>query len=178
MHQMVVGSNRDWRFILNMDQMSVYFAMSSKQMLELIGKKMVRICPTADDTKQATIAVTIAADGTLLPAMVIFKGMANGKIARTELGSYPTTNHYRCQESAWMDKTVMPHLGQLPLPHDGICHPADPGVRGEVQHIPGACTSLCQLINVGFNKPFKDRIRQAWQSWIMAEAVIHGTTRS
>ena len=28
----------------------------------------------------------------------------------------------------------------------------------EVQHIPGGCTSLCQPVNVGFNKPFKDRI--------------------
>ena len=25
----------------------------------------------------------------------------------------------------------------------------------EVQHIPGGCTSLCQPVNVGFNKPFK-----------------------
>ena len=23
-----------------------------------------------------------------------------------------------------------PHPGQLSLPHDGICHPADPGARG------------------------------------------------
>ncbi len=51
--------------------------------------------------------VTITADGTLLPVMVVFKGKANGKIARTELGSYPTTNPYHCQESAWMDEVVM-----------------------------------------------------------------------
>ncbi len=28
----------------------------------------------------------------------------------------------------------------------------------EVQHIPGSCTSLCKLIDVGFNKLFKDRL--------------------
>jgi hypothetical protein len=48
----------------------------------------------------------------------------------------------------------------------------------EVQHIPGGCTSLCQPVDVGFNKPFKDRVRQAWHNWMMAEAVIHRTKRS
>ena len=28
----------------------------------------------------------------------------------------------------------------------------------EVKHIPGGCTSLCQPVDVGFNKPFKDRV--------------------
>jgi hypothetical protein len=29
----------------------------------------------------------------------------------------------------------------------------------EVKHIPGGCTSLCQPVDIGFNKPFKDRLR-------------------
>jgi hypothetical protein len=107
MRQMVVGINRDRRYILNMDQTLVYFVMSAKQTLEVIGQKTIHIRTTADDTKRATVAITIAADGSLLPAMVVYKGKANGKIARTELGSYPATNHYRCQESAWMDKAIM-----------------------------------------------------------------------
>jgi hypothetical protein len=48
----------------------------------------------------------------------------------------------------------------------------------EVKHIPGGCTSLCQPVDVGFNKPFKDRIRRQWMSWMIAEGVIHGTTSS
>jgi hypothetical protein len=46
----------------------------------------------------------------------------------------------------------------------------------EVQHIPGGCTSLCQPIDVGFNKLFKDRMRRQWLNWMIAEGVIHGTT--
>jgi hypothetical protein len=61
----------------------------------------------ADDTKRVTIAAMIVADGTLLPLMIIFKGTPNGRVARTEFVAYPTTNHYRCQENAWMDKQVM-----------------------------------------------------------------------
>jgi hypothetical protein len=46
----------------------------------------------------------------------------------------------------------------------------------EVKHIPGGCTSLCQPVDVGFNKHFKDRVRLQWMSWMIAEGVIHGTT--
>ena len=46
----------------------------------------------------------------------------------------------------------------------------------EVMHIPGGCTSLCQPVDVGFNKPFKDRVRRQWVSWMINEGIIHGTT--
>ena len=29
-----------------------------------------------------------------------------------------------------------------------------------VEHIPGECTILCQPVNVGFNKPFKNNVRK------------------
>jgi hypothetical protein len=37
-------------------------------------------------------------------------------------------------------------------------------LRLEVKNIPGGCTSLCQPIDVdvGFNKPFKDRMQRQW----------------
>ncbi len=47
----------------------------------------------------------------------------------------------------------------------------------EVRHIPGGCTSLCQPVDVGFNKPFKDRMRKQWLSWMIAKGIIHGTTK-
>jgi hypothetical protein len=200
MRQIVVGSNRDRRYILNMDQTPVYFAMSAKRTLEVTGKKTIHIRTTADDTKRATVAVTIAADGTLLPSMVVFKGAANGRIAQNELGTYPTTNQYRCQENAWMDEAVMvawvddvlalyvatapDHVIPILILDSYRCHMMGSVVQRiqelgvEVQHIPGGCTSLCQPVDVGFNKPFKDRIRRAWHNWLSAEAVIHGTTRS
>ncbi len=174
--------------------------MSAKQTLELIAKKTIHIRTTADDTKHATVAVTIAADGTLLPSMIIFKGTPNRRIARTEFVAYPTTNHYHCQENAWMDKQVMlAWVNEVLMPYvvtapDNIvpllildsyrCHMMGSVVQWiqelgvEVQHIPGGCTSLCQPVDVSFNKPFKDRVRRAWHNWVMAEAVIHGTTRS
>jgi hypothetical protein len=46
----------------------------------------------------------------------------------------------------------------------------------EVKHIPGGCTSLCQPVDIGFNKPFKDCLGKLWISWMIAEGVIHGMT--
>ncbi len=51
--------------------------------------------------------MTITADGTVLPLMVIFKGKANGRIAKTEFGTYPAPHRYRCHDNAWMDEVVM-----------------------------------------------------------------------
>ena len=46
----------------------------------------------------------------------------------------------------------------------------------EVKHISGGCTSLCQPVDVGFNKPLKDRMQRQWMSWMINEGVVHGTT--
>jgi hypothetical protein len=48
-------------------------------------------------------------------------------------------------------------------------------LRVEVKHIPGGCTPLCQPVNIGFNKPFKDCLRRLWTSWMTAKGIIHGT---
>ena len=105
--QLLVGPHRDKRFVLNMDQTPVYFSMSRKRTLEVVGVNTVHIRTSTNDTKRATVAATIAADRTVLPSMVVFKGQPNGQIVRTEFATYPTTHHYRCQKNAWMDERVM-----------------------------------------------------------------------
>jgi hypothetical protein len=47
MRRIVLGGNRDRRFILNMDQTPVYFLMCAKRTLEVIGKKrsIIAQCP-------------------------------------------------------------------------------------------------------------------------------------
>jgi hypothetical protein len=55
MRCIILGSNRDRRFILNMDQTPVYFLMSTKHALEVIGKKTIHIRTLTNDTKHATV---------------------------------------------------------------------------------------------------------------------------
>ncbi len=90
---------------------------------------------------------------------------------------------------AWVDKVLAPYVSMAPddviplLILDSYqCHMMALVVQRiqelgvEVKHIPGGCTSLCQPIDVSFNKPFKDHLRRTWLLWMIAEGVIHGTT--
>jgi hypothetical protein len=194
----VSGGNRDRHFIMNMDQTQVYFSMSSKRTLELIEKKTIHIRTLTNDTKRVTIAVTITADGTVLPSTLVFKREPGGRIAKKEFSTYPNTHFYKCQEAAWMDKEVMiawvnkvlalyvmtapDHVVPILILDMYRCHMMSSVVQMiqelgvEVQHIPGGCTSLCQPVDVGFNKPFKDRMRKQWMNWMMNKGVDQGTT--
>jgi hypothetical protein len=104
---LLFGPHRDQRFILNMDQTPVYFSMSTKRTLEVVGKRTIHIRMSTNDTRRATVAVMIAGDGTVLPSMIIFKGKHNRCIARSEFTTYPAGNNYRCQEAVWIDERVM-----------------------------------------------------------------------
>ena len=46
----------------------------------------------------------------------------------------------------------------------------------EVKHIPGGCTSLCQPVDIGINKPFKAFLRKAWEKWMIDEGIRSGTS--
>ena len=46
----------------------------------------------------------------------------------------------------------------------------------EVIYIPCGCTGLCQPVDVGFNKLFKDCIRQLWTNWMIDKGLNSGTT--
>ncbi len=197
---LVVGPHRDPRYIVNMDQTPVYFTMNGKKTLNVAGAKTVQIRTSTNDTKRATVAVTICADGTLLPSVVVFKGAPLGRIATKEFLTYPPNQQYHCQAAAWMDESVMiawvdgplkAHVEQAPpdiiplLILDSYrCHMMTSVVTRiqamgvEVVHIPGGCTSLCQPVDVGFNKPFKDRVRQLWTEWMVTEGLVDSTTKA
>ncbi len=68
MRTLLEGPHCDRCFILNMDQMPVYFCMTLKKTLEVIGVKTVHIRMSTNDTKHAMVAVMIAGDGTILPS--------------------------------------------------------------------------------------------------------------
>ena len=41
----------------------------------------------------------------------------------------------------------------------------------EVEHIPGGCTGLVQPLDVGVNKPLKNRIRRKWEEYMLEEGL-------
>jgi hypothetical protein len=104
---LLFGPHCSQHFILNMDPMLIYFLMSTKKRLEVVGKKTIHTHTSTNNRKWATMTVMIAGDGMLLPSMIIFKGKHDGRIAQTEFATYPAAHHYHCQDAAWMDKQVM-----------------------------------------------------------------------
>ena len=51
---------------------------------------------------------------------------------------------------------------------------ADLGI--EIRHIPGGTTGLCQPIDVGIGRPFKNRIRNKWEDWMGNQDIGAGKT--
>jgi hypothetical protein len=68
-----------------------------------------------------------------------------------------------------IDIKKLPCYTFIPLPYHGI---------GEVVHIPGGCTGLVQPLDVSYNKPFKTRIRPAWEEYMMNDMRVNGTIAS
>ena len=180
-----------------MDQTPIPFTFNSKCTLEMVGKKTVHIRKSTNDTKRATLALTVTASGKMIQPMLIFKGTANGQIVKQDMPGWDNTFLYACQPNAWMDERGMllwvdlclkPHVATIPTGIIPImfldsyrCHVMAAVVDAiqelgvEVEHIPGGCTCLCQPVDVGINKPFKKCIRDLWQTWMMGD-MSQGTT--
>ena len=134
--------------------------------------------------------------GQLLVPLIIFKGAANGCIAKKELTMFAPMAVYAVQKKAWMDESMMrlwmekcllPWKNTLPqncvplLILDSFrVHMMGPivteiqGLGIEVQYIPGGCTYLCQPIDVGVNRPIKHAMAEQWEDWIDSEGVQNG----
>ena len=192
--------NRSQDFILNMDQTPIPFTFNAKKTLELVGERTVHIRKSTNDTKRVTCALTVSASGIVLTPMLVFKGSANGRISKNEFPTFPKEILYACQNNAWMDEAVMlvwvdqilkPYIATAPpgivpilLLDSYRCHMMQSVVRAiedlgcEVDHIPGGCTSLCQPVDVGVNKPLKTRMKQKWETWMIDELLQDGIVRS
>ena len=188
---------RDKDFIINMDQTPIFFSFGSNVTLELMGSRSVNILgsPHKGSTSRATCFLSVTASGKMLDPMLVFKGTENGLISR-QLRTYPIGAVYATQPKAWCDKRVMlrwvndvlgPYVQDAPpdvrpvlLLDKFACHTVNEVVdlifaMGiEIIYIPGGCTSLAQPLDVGINKPFRDRIRRKWQEWMLREKAAHG----
>ena len=117
-------------------------------------------------------------------------GMRNGQIARHELSTLPPDLHYTCQPKAkfykdiiteWVCNVIGPYVATSP-PHvvplllldsfkvhmqaDVINAIQCLGIQAEF--IPPGCTGLLQLVDVGFNKAFKAKLRTEY-NWLWSQ---------
>ena len=62
---------------------------------------------STNDTKRATLAMTVTASGKILKPLIIFKGARNGRIVQREFPNCDNDMIYLCQANAWMDEDTM-----------------------------------------------------------------------
>ena len=88
----------------NMDQTPVFFDMVSEKLLVQKGQKSVTIWTSGSEKRHVTVVHTAAADGYILPPMIIFRGKTNKTIKDIEVpeGSVIVTH-----EKIWMNETLM-----------------------------------------------------------------------
>ncbi len=176
-----------------------FFYTNCEKTFENHGAKTVAICVSNSDIKHATLASTLCGDGHKLKPLLILKGKPGGRIER-EFPNFCDDCLYGVQEKAWMDEQLVHFWIEKIIAPD--IKTAPPGIvpivildsykvhlmgtimnkiedlGAEVWHIPGGCTSLCQPVDVGFNKPLKDRIREQWEDWMIRVGLASGKSPS
>ena len=160
--------------------------MVPNKTLNVAGERSINVRTSMGSTMWLTCAATVGAAEDILRPFIVFKRKCDGKIAcefqNPGKSGYPVDCSYIWQEQAWMDEAMMlqwvkevlePWSKYVP---DGIvpyllldsykCHlmssvvHAIQDLRIEVDHIPGGCTGLVQPLDMGVNKPLKNRIRR------------------
>ncbi len=66
----------------------------------------------------------------------------------------------------------------IAVTYDGVSGQKIKDPDFKVHHIPGGYTGLCQPINVGYNHPFKCRLWQSWEMWMLREGLVNGVVQS
>ena len=188
-HQYVIRQRQAHNYPLhlvgNMDEVPVQFDMPSNRTVNAVGDKTVKIRTTGNEKNRLTVVLACAGDGSKLKPMVIFKRKTMPKI-QNKHGVVVTV-----QEKGWMDSEIMKiwiekvwraRIGGLSrrrslLVFDSFeAHKTEQVKRSlksentDLSVIPGGLTSVLQPLDVCLNKPFKDRLRQRWMTW-MAEGI-------
>ena len=147
-----------------------------------------------------SVLLTVCADGTKLPPLIVFKAKAGGRVeAEFTKPDFPKDGIYcAVQDNAWCDERIMlmwvdkvlkPYIATCPhgvIPYLLLdkykCHSTAAVVR-EIEQLgvewdilPGGCTGLIQPIDVGIGKPFKNRLCSKWEDWVVENFDIDDST--
>jgi transposase-like protein len=181
----IVAGKYDADLILNVDETNIDFDETSGKTLAGIGTRSVS-GKINGHSGRATVVLCCAMSGEKLPAFVIWKGVANGRIARECRGpQYPHNNiKYAVQPKGWLDSaTYKQWVREVVLPYtDGrdayliqdsfSVHAKEENVivlqHGgvEVEFIPAGYTAVLQVLDKGVHRSFKHFYRENCINWL------------
>jgi hypothetical protein len=168
-----------------MDETLMSFNLPSNTTVEQSGSKTVSILSTGHERSNFTVMLACLADGTKLPPVIIFKLK---KIPREE---FPEGVVIRANSQEWMNEEEMiwwieniwtKHLQRGSNPKSLLVIDSFSGhktdtikkrfreKKTDLAIIPGGLTSKLQPLDVSLNKPFKAKVRNLYNHW-MLEAI-------
>jgi len=165
----------------NADETAIYLDMTRNYTLEKKGVKEVLLKTTGCKKLRLTVMLAATADGSKLPPLLILKRKA---LPKSEVFSKDVI--VRAQEKGWMMEELMLEWLKIVWGHRPRAFLNQPSMlvldafKGHFTDsvtsrlrkmntelvIPGEMTSVLQPVDISINKPFKDRLRQQYLTWI------------
>ena len=167
----------------NMDKTAVYFGMPGNSTLHHNGEKTVIIRTTGHEKDKVTIVLAAMANGRKLPPVVILKGKREPPACDIPRGVL-----VRMSPNGWVNEEIIKwwvvqvwrssadknllvcdafRAHRTETVKELLSRCSEFGVNGNMAVIPGGCTSILQLADVSWNKPFKLYIQEKWDSWMV-----------
>ena len=185
-HKFVIECRKKNKYDLacigNMDETPVWFDMPSNSTVHKAGEKTIFVKTTGHEKSHFTVVLSCMANGKKLMPMVIFKR----KLMPKE--KFPKGIIVHVHPKGWMDeegckiwiaKVWRSRPGGLKREKSLLVwdmfrsHRVDSVIKSvrlsntDVAVIPGGLTSVLQPLYVSLNKPFKDRLREKWNTWML-----------
>ena len=176
------------RDLANMDQTPLPFVLDDNKTYDKVGAKEVWIASGQSglEKRQCTVQLTVFADGSTLPPLIIFRGKGL-RIQPDEKKKWDKRVKVMFQPSAWCDENIMKRWIQEDW-NNMFLNPPTPGSTGKMlfadvhpaqqtdgvkvllsrcktklKNIPGGTTSRIQVLDVVINKPFKNNVREQFE---------------
>ncbi|KAK3920835.1 Pogo transposable element with KRAB domain [Frankliniella fusca] len=167
----------------NADQTPLYSDMPRRTTINEKGKKTIRMKTTGNEKTRFTVMLIITADGRKLPPYVVYKRKTILK------GNFPLGAHVRAHEtgtfteditSEWLGTVWARRPGALlnkqsMLVLDSFRVHLTDHIKAQMQRhkpdlviIPGGMTSILQPLDVSVNKPFKNKIEDYYNDWMLS----------
>ena len=153
--------------------------MPHRTTVDFVGARSIEAKTSGNEKKRFTVCLTIAANGRLLPAYVLFQ-----KLKKVPKVTLPSNVLINVNESGTMIESLVcdyfnkvfgqdaAHNKQIIFMNEFKSHFTQPVIETlqrmqvNAHKIPGGYTSSLQPLDVSINKPFNQLYRDEWEAWL------------